>query len=276
MIPDHVRHGGRASPYGTGPGRPGRLPGSEARAHRQRRVNSPDDDWRFLLELVESRGAVGGAQPRLMGGARRAPTLRALQDYVLGRPQPGPATGRGIHAKGTRTALEKAREEAREAIESEDYDEEHGVFTPTFGGKELDASLLLLPKIDFVDYKDERMVRTMDANLDDDGLLKWYCSEEEGPFLACSFWLVECLANQGRIDEAQEAFDRTLSNQQRPRPLFGDVRHEKRRDAGELPARIDPPLAYCRRPRPGRASGAILRALQVNGTAPREVAKESS
>jgi GH15 family glucan-1,4-alpha-glucosidase len=108
----------------------------------------------------------------------------------------------------------KTRQEIREAIESEGYDKERGVFTQTFGGKELDAALLLLPKVEFIDYNDERMIRTTDAireELDDDGLLKRYRSEEEGPFLACSFWLVECLAHQGRVDEAQAAFDRVLS-----------------------------------------------------------------
>ena len=108
----------------------------------------------------------------------------------------------------------KTREEIRWVIEGKGYDEELGSFTRTFGSKELDASLLLLPKIEFVGYREERMVGTTDAvreNLDDNGLLKRYRGEEEGPFLACSFWLVECLANQGRTDEAQEIFDRALS-----------------------------------------------------------------
>ena len=34
---------------------------------------------------------------------------------------------------------------------------------------------------------------------------------EEGCFLACSFWLVECLARQDRLVEAQEVFDRALA-----------------------------------------------------------------
>ncbi len=69
--------------------------------------------------------------------------------------------------------------------------------------------------MEFVHYKDERMIRTTDAireDLDDDGLLKRFRSDvEEGTFLACSFWLSECLARQGRVEDAQEVFDRTLS-----------------------------------------------------------------
>jgi GH15 family glucan-1,4-alpha-glucosidase len=81
--------------------------------------------------------------------------------------------------------------------------------------QELDAALLLLPRVDFLDYRDERMLRTTDAireDFDDDGLLKRYRSDgpEEGAFLACSFWLAECLAYQGRTEDAVAVFDRTL------------------------------------------------------------------
>jgi len=46
-----------------------------------------------------------------------------------------------------------------------------------------------------------------------DGLLRRYKGDdslegEEGTFLACSFWLVECLAHQGRLDEARQVFER--------------------------------------------------------------------
>jgi GH15 family glucan-1,4-alpha-glucosidase len=32
----------------------------------------------------------------------------------------------------------------------------------------------------------------------------------EGAFIACTFWLAQCLAGQGRADDAQAAFDRAL------------------------------------------------------------------
>jgi GH15 family glucan-1,4-alpha-glucosidase len=34
---------------------------------------------------------------------------------------------------------------------------------------------------------------------------------DEAPFVACTFWYAECLAHQGRVDRAREAFDRAMS-----------------------------------------------------------------
>jgi GH15 family glucan-1,4-alpha-glucosidase len=66
-----------------------------------------------------------------------------------------------------------------------------------------------------VDWKDERMVRTADAireDLERDGLVYRTPPEggqdQEGAFLPCSFWLAECLAHQGRAEEATEVFER--------------------------------------------------------------------
>jgi GH15 family glucan-1,4-alpha-glucosidase len=120
-------------------------------------------------------------------------------------------------------AWKKTRKAIREAVEVDGYEEERGVFVQAFGTKELDAALLLLPTVGFVSYEDERMVRTAEAikeELDDGGLIVRYRGSEdldkgltgkEGVFLACSFWLAECLAQQGRVEEAAEVFDRASS-----------------------------------------------------------------
>ena len=182
------------------------------------RGNSPDDDyWRFILRLVEMAAERWHEPDHGLWEIRGEP-----RHYVHSKVMCWTALDRGLRLaeEGMRKAperrWEKTRREIREAIESEGYDEERGVFVQAFGSKELDAALLLLPKVGFVDYKDERMVRTTDAireELDDDGLLKRFRREdqEEGAFLACSFWLAECLTHQGRIDEARKVFDRTVS-----------------------------------------------------------------
>jgi GH15 family glucan-1,4-alpha-glucosidase len=84
----------------------------------------------------------------------------------------------------------------------------------------MDAALLLLPMVGFVAYDDERMIRTTDAvrdELEDNGLLRRYADGDdgmqgrEGVFLACSFWLAECFARQGRLDQAHRIFERALA-----------------------------------------------------------------
>jgi len=112
-----------------------------------------------------------------------------------------------------------ARDRIRRAIETKGYDRDRGVFVRSFGMKTMDASLLLLPTAGFVDHDDPRMIRTTDQirkELDRDGLLLRYKGADglrgkEGAFLACSFWLAECYAHQGRYDEARVVFDRTVS-----------------------------------------------------------------
>jgi GH15 family glucan-1,4-alpha-glucosidase len=111
----------------------------------------------------------------------------------------------------------RARDEIRAAVEARGYDAARGVFVQAFGHRELDAALLLLPRVGFVAYDDPRMQRTVDAVrgelAGDRGLLHRYRADDglegsEGAFLACSFWLVECLARQGRRDEAAALFGR--------------------------------------------------------------------
>jgi GH15 family glucan-1,4-alpha-glucosidase len=108
----------------------------------------------------------------------------------------------------------------RETIERRGYDDRRGVFVQAYDHDGLDAALLLLPTVEFVAWDDERMVRTVaairDELGDDDGVLvRRYAlddgDEPEGLFLACSFWLAECLARQGDADEARRVFDATVA-----------------------------------------------------------------
>ena len=93
-------------------------------------------------------------------------------------------------------------------------------FTQAYGFPEMDASLLLLPIFEFVDYQDPRMIRTVETirkELGKNGLLMRYPSYtdelagEEGVFLACTFWLVICLARQGQLTQAEEIFIQAIS-----------------------------------------------------------------
>jgi len=110
----------------------------------------------------------------------------------------------------------QVRGDIRKAIESDGYDDKRGIFVQAFDNRYLDASLLLLPRIGLVDADDPRMLRTADAicrELDHGGLLRRYDSPDglrggEGVFLPCTFWLVSCLAAQGRVEPAWKYYRR--------------------------------------------------------------------
>jgi GH15 family glucan-1,4-alpha-glucosidase len=94
-------------------------------------------------------------------------------------------------------------------------------FVQYYGGRELDASLLLMPLVGFLPATDERVKGTIEAiehELMPDGLVKRYATRRvkdglppgEGAFLACSFWMVSCLKAIGREKDARRLFERIL------------------------------------------------------------------
>jgi GH15 family glucan-1,4-alpha-glucosidase len=104
------------------------------------------------------------------------------------------------------------------------FDPERGTFTQSYGSRELDAALLLIPIVGFLPPGDPRVTGTIEAirrELTIDGFVLRYPTSEhndidglpgtEGVFLACSFWLAEALALIGRKHEAQELFQRLLT-----------------------------------------------------------------
>lgn len=94
-------------------------------------------------------------------------------------------------------------------------------FTQHYGSTELDASLLVIPQVGFLPPDDERIVNTVKAIAEDltvNGMVIRYRTEstedglsgEEGTFIMCSFWLVQCLAMIGEVEDARILFDRLL------------------------------------------------------------------
>ena len=101
------------------------------------------------------------------------------------------------------------------------FDREIGGFVQYYGSKVLDASLLMIPLVGFLPATDPRMLGTVEAiqkHLTSDGLLARYQTTPqldglppgEGAFLACTFWLADNLALQGRHAEARALFERLL------------------------------------------------------------------
>lgn len=117
----------------------------------------------------------------------------------------------------------RIRDEIREDIWTNFWNEEQGHFVATRHGDFVDASMLLMPLVRFVGATDPDWLATLDVIKDklvSDGLVKRYNRTEtpadglegtEGSFTACSFWYVECLARAGRVYEAHFEFEKLLS-----------------------------------------------------------------
>jgi GH15 family glucan-1,4-alpha-glucosidase len=114
------------------------------------------------------------------------------------------------------------RQEIRASILANAFDPSGSHFVQSYGSTELDAALLLIPRVGFLPYSDPRVVATVEAvqrELSADGFILRYRTEThvdglppgEGVFLACSFWLVAALVGIGRAGEAQELFERLLA-----------------------------------------------------------------
>jgi GH15 family glucan-1,4-alpha-glucosidase len=118
----------------------------------------------------------------------------------------------------------RLRETIRDEVLREGWNEELGSLVQFYGADIVDASLLLLPLVGFLPADDPRMLGTVAAierELLSDGLVRRYPVDErsanvdglppgEGAFLACSFWLAENYALQGRTEEAHSLFERLL------------------------------------------------------------------
>jgi GH15 family glucan-1,4-alpha-glucosidase len=113
----------------------------------------------------------------------------------------------------------RVRDEIHAEVCERGYDRERRTFTQYYGSQELDASVLNIPLVGFLPGDDERVSGTIDAvwrELGRDGFVSRYSTAitddglpgDEGQFLACSFWLVNALARNGRVDEARALFER--------------------------------------------------------------------
>jgi GH15 family glucan-1,4-alpha-glucosidase len=113
------------------------------------------------------------------------------------------------------------KDEIKRVVLERGFNRKLNAFVSEFDGDELDASLLYVARVGFLDGDDPRILSTIDAirkQLGHGDLIRRYRTETtddglppgEGAFLACSFWLVEALAIAKRIDEASELFERVI------------------------------------------------------------------
>ncbi|HEX9379837.1 MAG TPA: glycoside hydrolase family 15 protein [Gaiellaceae bacterium] len=143
----------------------------------------------------------------------------------------------------------RIRSEIHHEVSERGFDVEINSFTQSYGSKLLDASLLIIPLVGFLPADDTRMVGTVAAierDLVRDGLVYRYTQHEEsrsvdglppgeGAFLPCTFWLADNFALQGRLDDAEDVFQRLLDLRTELGLLAEEWDPETQRQLGNFP-----------------------------------------
>jgi GH15 family glucan-1,4-alpha-glucosidase len=193
--------------------------------HTARRLGLPPDEnaWhvqRRIVEFVERAWWEPDEGIWEVRGPRRHFTHSKVMAWV--------ALDRAVKAverfglEGPVERWRTARTQMHADVCAKGYDPEIGAFVQFYGGRLLDASLLMIPLVGFLSADDPRMrgtVKAIEERLTTDGFVARYPTVPEvdglppgeGAFLPCSFWLADNLALQGRPDEARALFERLLA-----------------------------------------------------------------
>ncbi len=175
--------------------------------------------WRTAVEYVETIWREPDDGIWESRGPRRHYTYSKVMAWVVFDRAVRVAEQFGLEAPLER--WRKIRDEIHQEVCEHGYDRERRTFTQYYGSKELDASVLNIPLVGFLPGSDERVTGTIDAiwqDLGRDGFVSRYStadtddglSGDEGQFLACSFWLVNALARNGRLEDARALFERLI------------------------------------------------------------------
>ena len=141
--------------------------------------------------------------------------------------------------KADRHTYWKERADAiRAKIEDSAWNEEGQHYQASFQSDYLDASLLQMVELRYLQPDDERFLKTFEAVERDlrrgDHMLRYAAEDDFGApetaFNVCTFWLIEALHLTGRSEEARELFQSMLSHTTRSGMLSEDLDYE----TGEL------------------------------------------
>lgn len=134
-------------------------------------------------------------------------------------------------------------DEIHTRVASDAWNEDLGHFTDTLGGHRLDASLLLLEEIGFIDALDPRYIATVEAIGRDlkhgDALYRYVAPDDFGApetsFTICTFWYIDALAAIGRTDEARQLFESVLARRNHVGLLSEDLAFDGGEAWGNFP-----------------------------------------
>jgi GH15 family glucan-1,4-alpha-glucosidase len=190
---------------------------------RHRGMEEDDEAWHLQRALVDNlaqhwdqadhglwevRGPMRHfTHSRVMVWAAFDQAIRAVEEFGLDGPVD---TWRGL------------RDRVREEVMKHGWNEERQTFVQHYDTTEVDASLLVMSAVGFLDGKDPKMlgtIRAVERDLMPNGLVLRYRTQSgvdglsgtEHPFLACSFWLVTAYAKAGMLEEATALMDRLVA-----------------------------------------------------------------
>ena len=170
-----------------------------------------------------------GAVPRFDSGACFAALLGGPENgrWIIAPLEAKARTTRRYRAntfglKGPVDRWLAIRAQSHDEVCRKGFNSEIGAFVQSYGSRELDASVLLIPLVGFLPPNDPRARSTVEAierHLMADGFVLRYdpgassdgLPGNEGAFLACSFWLADNLVLLGRRDDARRLFQRLLA-----------------------------------------------------------------
>ncbi|MGH9389411.1 MAG: glycoside hydrolase family 15 protein, partial [Vicinamibacteria bacterium] len=124
-----------------------------------------------------------------------------------------------LHAPSLEIEFRSAAERIREEIITKSWNPQLGCFVGTYGGDNLDASLLQMVSLRFLPPDDFRLQATIEAirkGLARDGWLLRYRTDDgfgkpTVAFVIATFWLVEALAAIGLNKEAKQVMEQAHS-----------------------------------------------------------------
>ncbi len=200
------------------------------------------DLWRQLRHYVERARDAWDTPDRGIWEVRGESRVQTYSAGICGVAlDRGAKLARRHGYEGDADAWEALAQTIQQRILDRAWDEEKGYLTQGLDGGHLDAALLGLPIRRALPANHPRVKATVEA-IDRElsaggGLVYRYLPDKspdglaghEGAFLLCSFWLIDNLVLQGRLDEARDRFDRMC---------------ERTNALGLLPEEIDPETGH--------------------------------
>lgn len=135
------------------------------------------------------------------------------------------------------------RDEIKNDIMENGWNEKKGAFTQSYCSDHLDASILLMEPYGFIDAKNKKYISTVKAigkELSHEGLLFRYKNTDDfgtpsSSFTVCTFWYIDSLYKIGEEKKSKELFDKLLSYSNHLGLFSEDIDFKSKRLLGNFP-----------------------------------------